>query len=64
MTTGSALLTVAEAAARLRKSEKAMRWLIHRGTAPRSGLIGGRRMFREEDVEAFIEAAFADQQSA
>ncbi|KQQ00588.1 MULTISPECIES: helix-turn-helix transcriptional regulator [unclassified Rathayibacter] len=55
-----ALLTLAETAARLRKSEKQLRWMLHRGTAPKSALIGGRRMFRESDVEAFIDAAFAE----
>ncbi len=52
------LLTLKETAQRLRKSEGQLRWMVHSGTAPKSGLIGGRRMFRESDVEAFIEAAF------
>ena len=54
------LLTVRETAERLRKSEKGLRWMIHQGIAPKSGKVGGRRMFRESDVEAFIAAAFAD----
>lgn len=53
-----ALLTLSETAERLRKSEAQLRWMIHSGTAPRSAKIGGRRMFRESDVEAFIESAF------
>ncbi|HEY4269965.1 MAG TPA: helix-turn-helix domain-containing protein [Galbitalea sp.] len=53
------LLTLTEAAERLRKSDAQLRWMIHQGTAPRSALIGGRRMFRSADIEAFIEAAFA-----
>lgn len=54
----SRLMLVPEVAERLNKSEKQLRWMIHKGTAPRSGIIGGRRMFREEDVEEFIDAAF------
>ena len=53
------LLTLSEVAERLRKSNAALRWQIHQGSAPRSALIGGRRMFREADVEAYIEAAFS-----
>ena len=52
------LLTLSETAAKLRKSPEQLRWMIHQGTAPRSAKIGGRRMFRESDVEAYIEAAF------
>lgn len=51
-------MLVPEVAERLNKSPSQLRWMIHKGTAPRSGIIGGRRMFREEDVEAFIDAAF------
>lgn len=58
------LYTLSETAERLRKSPGQLRWMIHAGTAPKSALIGGRRMFREEDVEAFIEEAFADKASA
>lgn len=55
------LLTLAETAERLRKSEAQLRWMIHKNTAPPSGLIGGRRMFREADVEEFIAAAFVQE---
>ncbi|QZY52711.1 helix-turn-helix transcriptional regulator [Leucobacter tenebrionis] len=54
------LLTVKETAEMLRKSEAQMRWMIHTGTAPKSALIGGRRMFRLSDVEAYIEEAFSE----
>ncbi|MCS5715106.1 helix-turn-helix domain-containing protein [Herbiconiux sp. CPCC 205716] len=57
------LLTLAEAAERLRKSEAQIRWMIHRGTAPGSALIGGRRMFREDQIDAWIEAQFAREAS-
>ena len=56
----STLLTLTETAERLRKSDSQLRWLIHQNRAPKSALIGGRRMFRESDVEAFIEEAFAE----
>lgn len=55
------LLTLSETAERLRRSDSQLRWLVHAGKAPKSALIGGRRMFREEDVDSFIEEAFADQ---
>lgn len=54
------LWTLGETAERLRKSEAQLRWMIHNGTAPRSAKLGGRRMFREADVLAWIEAAFED----
>jgi predicted DNA-binding transcriptional regulator AlpA len=52
------LLTLAETAERLRKSESQLRWMLSRGKAPKSALIGGRRMFRVSDVETFIALAF------
>jgi len=54
------LLTVREAAARLSRSEKQLRWMVHQKTAPKSAIIAGRRMFREADIEAYIAAAFGD----
>lgn len=54
------LLTLPETATLLRKSDAQLRWMIHNGTAPRSAKIGGRRMFRRADVEAWINAAFHD----
>ena len=53
------IYTLKETAERLRKSESQLRWMIHSGTAPQSGVIGGRRVFRESEIESFIEAAFA-----
>jgi predicted DNA-binding transcriptional regulator AlpA len=52
------LLTLEEVAEMLRKSPAQMRWMIHNSTAPKSAKIGGRRMFRDLDVEAYIAAAF------
>ena len=53
------LWTLTETAEALRKTPSQLRWMIHQGSAPKSALIGGRRMFREADVEAYIEAAFS-----
>lgn len=52
------LLTIDEVAERLRKSPSQIRWMIHNRTAPRSAKIGGRRMFREQDIDDYINAAF------
>lgn len=52
------LLTLSETAQQLRKSDAQLRWMLHTGSAPNSALIGGRRMFRESDVNAFIAEAF------
>ena len=54
------LLKAPEVAERLRKTPAALSWMIHQGTAPRSALIGGRRVWREVDVDAYIDAAFED----
>jgi excisionase family DNA binding protein len=53
------LLLLPEAAERLRKTEAQLRWMIHQGTAPKHAKIGGRIMFREADIDAYIEAHFA-----
>jgi hypothetical protein len=53
------LWTLSETAEVLRKTPSQLRWQIHKSTAPKSALIGGRRMFRANDVEAFIEEAFS-----
>jgi hypothetical protein len=54
------LLTLEEVAALLRKTPNGLRWQLHANPEkmPKSALIGGRRMFREADVEAHIAAAF------
>lgn len=54
------LITVGEAARRLGRTEAALRFMIHNGTAPKSALIGGRRMFRGTDVDAYIASAFGE----
>jgi len=55
------LLTLNEVAEMLRKSPAQLRWMIHTGNAPKSAIIGGRRMFLAETVDAFINAAFENQ---
>lgn len=60
-TTGrDSLLYLKEVAERLRRSESQLRFMVKAGTAPKSARIGGRIVFRESDVERFIEDAFAE----
>lgn len=54
------LLFVDEVAERLRRSPAQIRFMISSGTAPKHAKIAGRIVFRESDVNAFIEAAFAE----
>lgn len=54
------LLFVEEVAERLRRSPAQVRWMIAQGTAPHHAKIAGRIVFRSSDVEAYIEAAFAE----
>lgn len=56
------LLNINEVAELLRKSPAALRYQVHKGTAPKSAKILGRRMFRASDVEAFIDAQFSAQE--
>ena len=51
------LMTVEEVAEALRRSIASVRWLLHQKTI-KSGLIGGRRMVRRADLEAYIASAF------
>lgn len=57
------LLTLEETAELLRKTPAALRYQVHKGTAPKSAKILGRRMFRAADVEAFIEAQFTAEET-
>ncbi|MFK4789877.1 helix-turn-helix domain-containing protein [Microbacterium sp. ZW T5_56] len=56
-TTFGELLSVDEVAEILRRSPGSVRWLIHT-EAIKSGKVGGRRMVRRNDLQAFIDAAF------
>lgn len=53
------LLYVEEVAEMLRKTPSALRYMIHAGNAPPSARIAGRRMFKESQVNAWIEEQFA-----
>ena len=52
------LLTLEEVAEMLRKSPAQMRWMRHNGTGPKAARLGGRVMYREQDVIDWINAAF------
>lgn len=54
------IIFVPEVAERLGRSPAQLRFMLHSGTAPKHAKIAGRICFRESDVEAFIEAAFAE----
>lgn len=56
------IIFVPEVAERLGRSLAQMRYMVYNGTAPKHAKIAGRVCFRESDVEAFIEAAFAEAQ--
>ncbi|MFN3948023.1 helix-turn-helix transcriptional regulator [Microbacterium sp.] len=58
------LLTFKEAAQQMRTTDSGLRWMVHQGTAPRSAKIGGRRMFRQSDIDAYIAAAFQERSSS
>ena len=53
------LLTVDEVAERLRRTPTSVRHLIASNQL-KSGRVGGRRMVRESDLNAFVEAAFSE----
>lgn len=53
------LLYLQEVAERLRRSRRAVEWLVHTRAIP-SGLVAGRRVVREGDLEKYIDAAFND----
>lgn len=53
------LLFADEVAEILRRSPSALRYMVHAGTAPPSAKIAGRRMWRESEVHAWLEAQFA-----
>lgn len=56
---GSALLTVPEVASLVRAPESTVRYWRHMGTGPKSFKVGRRVMFRQEDVEAWLEEQYA-----
>lgn len=52
------LLTVDEVAEMLRKTPAQMYWLRHNSKGPKCGKLGGRLMYREQDVIDWVNAAF------
>lgn len=55
------LLYVDEVAEILRKSPASLRYMVHKNEdVPRSAKIGGRRMWRESDVIAWLDAKFEE----
>lgn len=58
-TTDRELLTVEEVAEITRRTPASVRWLIHTDQI-KSGKIAGRRLIRRADLEAFINAGFAE----
>ena len=55
------LVNITQVSEMLGRTEASLRWMMHRGMAPKSALIGGRRMFRlegEDGVLAWIDAQF------
>lgn len=56
--TAMKLLTIDEVAELLRKSAAQLRWMRHNGSGPKSAKLGGRVMYREQDVIDWVNAAF------
>ncbi len=54
------LLTLAEAAAMLRRPEATLRYWRATSVGPRSARLQGRIVYREADVIAWIDAQFED----
>ncbi len=52
------LMTLSEVAERLRRSEAQLRWMRHAGTGPRSAKVAGRIMYRQSDLETWIDQQF------
>lgn len=52
------LLHLEEVAERLHRTPSQLRWMLHKGEGPKSALIMRRRVFRESDVEAWIDEQF------
>ena len=50
------LLTIAEAAARLRAPIATLRYWRHLGTGPRSFRVGRRVLYSRDDLDAWIDA--------
>ncbi|UTT52312.1 helix-turn-helix domain-containing protein [Microbacterium maritypicum] len=53
------LMTVEEVAEETRRTVASVRWLLHTKQL-KSGKVGGRRLIRRSDLEAWIEAGFTE----
>lgn len=53
------LKTIEEVAEMTRLPVATLRWHRHRGTGPKSGKVGRRIVYREQDVEAWINEQFS-----
>jgi len=56
----TSIVGIAEAAQRLGRPVATLYDWRYKGVGPRSAKIGGKVMYREADLEAWIEAAFAE----
>lgn len=52
------LWTIDDVAEYLGRSRRAVEWMVYAGTGPKSAVLAGRRMFRQADVEAWIDEQF------
>lgn len=52
------LVTLAHCSEQLGKSEQSLRWMRYKDTGPKSALIGGRVMYRQQDIDDWINAQF------
>ena len=55
------LLTLQEVSEMTRIKETTLRWYRHNGTGPKSAKLGGRVMYRREDVIAWLEDQFNEE---
>jgi DNA-binding transcriptional MerR regulator len=59
-----ALLTPAEVAEQLRRPVATVRYWRAMGIGPKSANVGGRVLYRESDVEKWLEEQFSDADAA
>ena len=55
------LLTLDEAAERLRRPPATLRFWRHKGIGPKSFKLGRGVVYRESDLEAWVEEQYADE---
>ena len=57
------ILTIDEVSERTHIPTNSLRWMRQKGTGPRSGKLGRRVVYRESDVDAWIDERFAQDAS-